>query len=177
MISERGYDRGGMAEIAKEAGHTTGAIQGQFGTKANLAAEAARWALREHVPHFTAEPDADELIRWLFDSLEEWFSPTHGVTRKLIYELNAAALATREDVEPLAELCRDLVQQREAIARACLERASQAGLLKKDVDVDALAFYIAGVFPAIGQRTELGLKHPPISDLLKTLRTCLSTDA
>src|SRR5690242_154595 len=67
VFAERGYDKAGVAEIARRAGLTTGAIYSRFAGKADLLAEALRRCAPEELDILFAEHGfdgrADDILR------------------------------------------------------------------------------------------------------------------
>jgi AcrR family transcriptional regulator len=59
VFGERGYDRAGVAEIARRAGLTTGAIYSRYSGKADLLVEALDAPMADHLESLisTVEPD------------------------------------------------------------------------------------------------------------------------
>ena len=143
VVAERGYDGTRVAEIAREAGVTTGAIYNHFDSKADLLTAA----IREQGPGaFTdlidAEPSlsAIEVFRRLGVQLPERSHLLSGPIMEII-------VATRRDV--------DVAKPDPGIVQLALERAgvsASCAVFVGDSTWDALAARRAGVV-TIGLRS------------------------
>lgn len=134
VFAERGYDGTRVAEIAREAGVTTGAIYNHFDSKADLLTAA----IGEHGPGaFTdlinSEPalSAIEVFRRLGVKLPERSHSISGPLMEII-------VATRRDVD-VAKALTVSVSESETQRRELIERGQQAAQVDASVDAAALA--------------------------------------
>ena len=122
VFAEKGYDKAGVAEIARRAGLTTGAIYSRFSGKAELLAEAIRCAGGDELDELFAqhgfEGRAGDILAMVGMHL---VTRTRDPLRSMLLE---AFVAARRDPEV-----------REVIRRHLLERARQMGALLDDAKV------------------------------------------
>lgn len=134
VISERGYDGTRVAEIAREAGVTTGAIYNHFDSKADLLTAA----IGGHGPGaFTdlveTEPDLSvlEVFRRLGAQLPERSREISGALMEII-------VATRRD-EDVAKALTVSVSDSERQRRELIERGQGTGDVDASLDAAALS--------------------------------------
>ena len=131
VFAEKGYDGTRVADIAKRAGLSTGAIYSQFENKSDLLLTA----LSERV---AAESDqAYSRLRELpyeqalFATASRYSGPRAGLWLE--------ALAAAERDESLAERLRDSLVEREQESIAYVERAQHRGLANPELSAAAVA--------------------------------------
>jgi AcrR family transcriptional regulator len=134
VISERGYDGTRVAEVAREAGVTTGAIYNHFDSKADLLTAA----IGGHGPGaFTdlveTEPDLSvlEVFRRLGAQLPERSREISGALMEII-------VATRRD-EDVAKALTVSVSDSERQRRELIERGQRTGDVDASLDAAALS--------------------------------------
>lgn len=141
VFAERGYDKAGVAEIARRAGVTTGAIYSRFAGKAELLVEALD-------PHADDELDAlfadhqfqgrmEDILRQAGAGLVK----QPGGTNPLLLE---AIVAGRRNGEMGTALQRRVLE-RQARLRAIVEAAKADGGIDADFDTDALVTFCHAV--------------------------------
>jgi AcrR family transcriptional regulator len=142
VFAERGYEGAGVAEIARRAGLTTGAIYGRFSGKAELLTETLRAESGEQLDQLFAAgdrtPDAARLIRNVGSQL-----PVRPRTRKQFLLLEAF-VAARRDPELAAVLRRDVGEARGTFRRL-VELGQRAGDLDPSLDTEAIVHFSQAV--------------------------------
>jgi AcrR family transcriptional regulator len=155
VISERGYDGTRVAEIAREAGVTTGAIYNHFDSKADLLTAA----IGGHGPGaFTdlveTEPDLSvlEVFRRLGAQLPERSREVSGALMEII-------VATRRD-EDVAKALTVSVSDSERQRRELIERGQVTGDVDASLDAAALSRFTTMV--AFGSMVADALALDPV---------------
>ena len=138
VFAEQGYEGAALADIARRAGFTTGAIYGYFRGKAELLLEALRTALK-------AQQDAALEATGASARFEEiaahFLGEESAASRALVVEAHVAA---RRD-PTVARLLEDFQKERLEAVTNLLETAQQAGDIHPDVDVRAAAVLFMAV--------------------------------
>ena len=133
VFAERGYDRAGVAEIARRAGLTTGAIYSRYTGKAELLVDALDAQMANHlemVLSSAAFEDATDTLSMLGSHLLE---SEHAGADALFLE---AVVATRREPEIADMLERRLEDERMRVAKVLDEAKAQGGF---DPALDARA--------------------------------------
>ncbi len=184
VFAAKGYEDATVADIARRAGLTTGAMYNRFRGKANL--------LTEVVLQLTWPQAHDDLLRAtdivlngspmasgkaLAARLENGPNAPTAKDRALRLEARAAARREPEVAEVLLPL-----QERTLVAVASAIRAAQAdGTVREDVDAEALAWWLAA-FPLGLPLLEARLAQPPpdwaptFGAIIQALQTRPATD-
>jgi AcrR family transcriptional regulator len=142
VFAEKGYDGAGVAEIARRAGFTTGAIYSRFTGKAQLLAEAIETCTSDEFDRLFADHAFDGRATDILATVG-----THLVTRRpepgraLLLEAFAAA---RRDPE-VAVLLRDHLAERAARLAGLVESSKQAGLVDPALDTRAIVHFAHAV--------------------------------
>lgn len=143
VFAERGYDKAGVAEIARRAGVTTGAIYSRFAGKAELLVEALD-------PHASDELDALFADHEFKGRMEDilLLAGTHLVkerqglgTEPLLLE---AIVAGRRNDE-MGDVLRHRVIERQERLQAIVEAAKTEGGIDLDFDTEALVTFCHAV--------------------------------
>lgn len=159
VFAERGYDKAGVAEIARRAGVTTGAIYARYPGKAELLVEAID-------PHAGDELDAlfadhrfqgrmsdilvaagSGLVEGVRSDSSEW---------ALLFESFAAARRHRD----VAAVLKRRVLEREARLIDIVEAAKADGGIENDIDTTALVLFCHAVGFGFVLIDALGLTMP-----------------
>jgi AcrR family transcriptional regulator len=142
VFAERGYDRAGVAEIARRAGLTTGAIYSRFTGKADLLVSAL---------HDQAEDELDALFAdHRFEGRVEdilTIAGSHLVSRTTSPDqalLLEAFVAARRD-PAVGELLRLRMQERRDRLTLIIETAKDGGGISTDLDTEALVAFCQAV--------------------------------
>jgi len=140
VFAERGYDKAGVAEIARRAGVTTGAIYGRFANKADLLVEAID-------PHATDELEALFADHHFQGRMEDILltAGTHLVKReadmpKQSSLLLEAFVASRRHPE-VAEVLRNRVLERQDRLTDIVRAAKADGGISEGIDTDSLVAF------------------------------------
>jgi AcrR family transcriptional regulator len=148
VFAEDGYDVATVAEIARQAGVTTGAIYNRFSGKGGLLAE---------VVSQVSAPRAMADLATVADALTSGSAAAAGKAIGALVERarepehvrdNALRLEARHAarLEPeVDEVVRPLQDHALATLSAEIRRAQSAGALRLDVDAEALAWWFAGL--------------------------------
>ena len=137
VFAEKGYERAGVAEIARRAGVTTGAIYNRFGGKAELLLEA----VDHHVPRSldnvlngasesVGRLPATKVLSTLGDHLLDDLDGGHGLFLE-------AMVAARRDPELAARL-RERVADEDRRLGKLVDEGTSDGLLDPDLDQQAI---------------------------------------
>jgi AcrR family transcriptional regulator len=153
VFAERGYEGAGVAEIARRAGFTTGAIYSRFAGKAELLAEAIKACTQDEFDQLFAEHAFEGRATDLLATVG-----SHLVTREpqpgqaLLLEAFAAA---RRDPE-VARLLREHLSQRAARLAALVDDGKATGLVDPSLDTGSIVHFAHAVglgfllFQAVG---------------------------
>jgi AcrR family transcriptional regulator len=134
VFAEKGYEKAGVAEIARRAGVTTGAIYSRYGGKAELLLEA----VDHHVPDSIDSVlngsgnlgSPTEVLSMLGDHLLDPLDGGHGLFLEAI-------VAARRDPD-LAERLRLRVEDEERRLGKLVDEATSDGLFDADLDEQAI---------------------------------------
>jgi AcrR family transcriptional regulator len=140
VFAERGYDRAGVAEIARRAGVTTGAIYSRYAGKAELLAAALAVHATDDLDALFADHQfqgrAEDVLaiagRHLVDAPAD-----EGRGTTLLAE---AFVAARRD-PAVAELLRGDVLERQQKLRTIIEAAKASGGISPALDTEALVTF------------------------------------
>jgi TetR/AcrR family transcriptional regulator, repressor for uid operon len=140
VFAERGYDRAGVAEIARRAGVTTGAIYSRYAGKAELLAAALEAHATDDLDALFADHQfqgrAEDVLaiagRHLVDAPSD-----EGRGTTLLAE---AFVAARRD-PAVAELLRGDVLERQQKLRDIIEAAKATGGISPALDTEALVTF------------------------------------
>jgi AcrR family transcriptional regulator len=153
VFAEKGYEGAGVAEIARRAGFTTGAIYSRFAGKAELLAEAIKACTRDEFDQLFAEHAFEGRATDLLTTVG-----SHLVTREpqpgeaLLLEAFAAARRNPE----VARLLRDHLRERAARLAALVNDAKSAGLVDPGLETRSIVHFAHAVglgfllFQAVG---------------------------
>ncbi len=143
VFAERGYDGAGVAEIARRAGLTTGAIYSRYRGKAELLVEALDSIIADHLEAvLTADGAATgpEMLATLGAQILE-ADAREDIGAALLLE---ATVAARREPELAAMLQRKLEDERMRVSKI-LSQARAEGLFDPDLDTDAVLTFIQAI--------------------------------
>jgi AcrR family transcriptional regulator len=153
VFAEKGYDGAGVAEIARRAGLTTGAIYSRFSGKAELLAEAIRACTDDEFDRLFAQHRFQGRATDLLETVGEHLvtrEPTPG--QAILLE---AFVAARRDPE-VAAVMRDHLAGRAARLALMIDETKAAGVVDDELDTAAIVHFAHSVglgfllFEAIG---------------------------
>jgi TetR/AcrR family transcriptional repressor of uid operon len=157
VFAERGYDKAGVAEIARRAGLTTGAIYSRFAGKAELLAEAIRQCTPEEFDLLFAEHGfegrADDILQTV---------GAHLVTRPsgpLQATLLEAFVAARRDPDLKRVMGEQFFDRRTRLA-ALIDAGKEAGIVDPELDTTAIVHFAHAVGLGFLLYEALGVPHP-----------------
>jgi TetR/AcrR family transcriptional repressor of uid operon len=157
VFAAKGYDGAGVAEIARRAGMTTGAIYSRFSGKAALLAAAVQSTVPDEVARLFAEHAFDGRATDIFRLAgSHLVSMTPGAHAGLLLE---AIVAARRDPEVAAVVRAALVARRQRWA-ALIESSKARGVLAADVDTEALTHFTHAVGLGFLAYEAVGIPHP-----------------
>ena len=158
VFAEKGYEKAGVAEIARRAGVTTGAIYSRYGGKAELLLEA----VDHHVPDSIdsvlnggGNPGSPtEVLSMLGDHLLDPLDGGHGLFLEAI-------VAARRDPD-LAERLRLRVEDEDRRLGKLVDEATSDGLFDADLDEQAIVrlAHSIGLGMLLTRSMGLGLPSP-----------------
>lgn len=141
VFAERGYDRAGVAEIARRAGVTTGAIYSRYAGKAQLLAAALEAHATDDLDALFADHQfqgrAEDVLAIAGRHLVDAHDDDEGRGTTLLAE---AFVAARRD-PAVAELLRTDVLERQQKLRSIIEAAKATGGISPDLDTEALVTF------------------------------------
>ena len=138
VFARQGYAGTKVMDIVREAGLSTGAVYGRFRSKNDL----LRAAVLERTVHVARLGDAG--ITRVADLLARMGQVTSGpLTDDEAVRLEAYVAARREP--EVAQAITDAIERGREVAEPLLAAAVADGTLARDVDADAVLFYIRSV--------------------------------
>jgi AcrR family transcriptional regulator len=153
VFAEKGYEGAGVAEIARRAGFTTGAIYSRFTGKADLLAEAIKDCTQDEFDQLFAEHAFEGRATDVLATVG-----SHLVTREpqpgqaLLLEAFAAARRHPE----VARLLREHLEDRAERMAALVDDGKESGLVDASLDTAAIVHFAHAVglgfllFQAVG---------------------------
>jgi AcrR family transcriptional regulator len=142
VFAEKGYDKAGVAEIARRAGLTTGAIYSRFSGKAELLAEAIRHCGGDEFDALFAQHGFDgRAADILLTVASHLVTREANPVRSLLLE---AFVASRRDPEVQA-VVREHLLARAAQLSGVIELGKQHGLVDDQLDTAALVHFAHAV--------------------------------
>ena len=140
VFAERGYDGAGVAEIARRAGVTTGAIYSRYRGKAELLFEALDYALENHLDGILASSNQNSPAD-ILSSLGSGLLNNHGDQDALLLE---AIVASRRDSE-LSEMLRRRFEDQGMRLAKIIEEAKSDGLFDPTIDTKAIVTFALSI--------------------------------
>jgi AcrR family transcriptional regulator len=142
VFAEKGYDGAGVQEIARRAGFTTGAIYGRFRGKAELLLAAIEAHTTNELEQLFADHRFDGRVTDILTTVgSHLLTDPFDEGQALLLE---AFVAARRDPE-VAELMRDLLDQRARTFAALVDNAKASGLVVEDLDTAAVVRFCHAV--------------------------------
>ena len=140
VFAERGYDGAGVAEIARRAGVTTGAIYSRYRGKAELLFEALDNALENHLDGILASSNQNSPAD-ILSSLGSSLLNNRGDQDALLLE---AIVASRRDSE-LSEMLRRRFEDQGMRLAKIIEEAKSDGLFDPTIDTKAIVTFALSI--------------------------------
>lgn len=178
VFAERGYDRAGVAEIARRAGATTGAIYSRHAGKAELLVAALECSATDELDALFAdhrfEGRAADVLALAGSHLVQRSAGTdHGSAL-----LTEAFVAARRD-PAVAELIRTHVLDRRDRLRTVIEAAKETGGISDDLDTESMVTFChaLGFGFLLLEAAQVPMPDsPPWEQLIAHLITALGTE-
>jgi AcrR family transcriptional regulator len=157
VFAEKGYDGAGVAEIARRAGYTTGAIYGRFTGKAELLLEAITTHTNSEFDDLFADHRFDGRVTDILTIVgSHLVTGDPGRERALLLE---AFVAARRDSDVEARL-REIVDQRAGRLGELVLRAKETGLVDPELDTTSVVRFAHAVGLAWLLFDAVGLERP-----------------
>jgi AcrR family transcriptional regulator len=157
VFAEKGYDKAGVAEIARRAGLTTGAIYSRFAGKAELLADTIRRGTPEEFDILFAEHGFDGRADDILQTVG-----VHLVTRPPGPEqamLLEAFVAARRDPDLRAVMSEQFFARRHRLA-LLLDAGKEAGIVDPELDTLAIVHFAHAVGLGFLLYEALGVPNP-----------------
>jgi len=139
VFAERGFEGAGVAEIARRAGVTTGAIYSRYTGKSELLLEALDLAFVHHLEAILSSSDGDPTD--ILSRLGSHLLDKHGEDDALFLE---AIVASRRDPELSEMLSYRLEGNRMRFAKL-IDEAKSDGIIDQTIDTTAIVTFIQAV--------------------------------
>jgi len=157
VFAEKGYDGAGVAEIARRAGLTTGAIYSRYSGKAQLLAAAISTCVPDEFDQLFAEHAFDGRAKDILHTVGAHLvtrekSPMQGV-------LLEAFVAARRDPEVAAVLRAQFDDRRRRLA-ALIDVGKANGLIDPDLDTQSIVHFAHAVGLGFLAYEAIGATHP-----------------
>ena len=140
VFAERGYDGAGVAEIARRAGLTTGAIYSRYAGKADLLVDALDAQMAESLASLLAASESDGPVDTL-SMLGSHLLDDAGRQDALFLE---AVVAARREPELADMLSRKLEDERSRVSKL-IEQAKTDGAFDPMLDTQAVLTFIQSI--------------------------------
>lgn len=178
VFAERGYDRAGVAEIARRAGVTTGAIYSRHAGKAELLVAALECSATDELDSLFADHRfqgrAEDVLAIAGSHLVQRSSDTDQGSALL----TEAFVAARRD-PAVAELIRSHVRERQDRLREVIEAAKESGGIGTELDTEAVVTFChaLGFGFLLLEAAEVPMPQaPPWEQLIAHLIAALAAD-
>jgi TetR/AcrR family transcriptional regulator, repressor for uid operon len=157
VFAEKGYDGAGVAEIARRAGLTTGAIYSRFKGKAELLAAAIQACAPDEIESLFAQHAFEGRAPDILQAVGMYLvtRPASGQPGLLL----EAVVAARRDPE-VAAVLKGALMARRALWAEIIDASKERGLLDPDVDTEALVHFAHAVGLGFLAYEAVGVGHP-----------------
>ena len=160
VFAERGYDGAGVAEIARRAGLTTGAIYSRYTGKAQLLLDAIEEYAPSEIHELISGPVDTEAPAEFLTDLGRRLVDRRRVGSGLLVEVFAAA---RREPE-VAESLRALFSVDDERLAELIAAGQDAGIFAADLPVDAVVRFCTALGLGMHLAASLGLSMPDSDD-------------
>ena len=161
VFAEKGYDGAGVAEIARRAGVTTGAIYSRYSGKAELLADAIASCTRDELDELFAQHAFDGSATDILATVG-----SHLVTRPVNpgqAVLLEAFVAARRDPEVARALRQHLDQRTQRMARL-IDESKAAGIIDRSLDTQSMVHFAHAVGLGFLLFEAVGVEQPDPAD-------------
>jgi AcrR family transcriptional regulator len=157
VFAEKGYDRAGVAEIAKRAGFTTGTIYGRFRGKADLLLAAIATQTHDQLAELFAERRFQNKVTDILTTVgSHLVSEEFDSGQAMLME---AFVAARREPE-LAEMLRKVIDERVGALTELIDEAKRTGALDPELDTFSVVRFCHAVGLGFLVFGALGLETP-----------------
>jgi AcrR family transcriptional regulator len=159
VFTERGYDKAGVAEIARRAGVTTGAIYSRWAGKREMLVDALDVVMSHHLLHLLGGSalSAPDVLASLGADL---VVNDHESSRALMLE---AFVTARRDAEFGAMLDRRLADE-ESRLHAIVKTGQADGFIDPDLSIDAIVAMCQAIGLGFAMRRVVNRPQPPADE-------------
>jgi AcrR family transcriptional regulator len=159
VFTERGYDKAGVAEIARRAGVTTGAIYSRWAGKREMLVDALDVVMSHHLLHLLGGSalSAPDVLASLGADL---VVNDHESSRALMLE---AFVTARRDAEFGAMLDRRLADE-EGRLHAIVKTGQTDGFIDPDLSIDAIVALCQAIGLGFAMRRVVNRPQPPADE-------------
>ncbi len=134
VFAERGYEGAGVAEIARRAGLTTGAIYSRYTGKAELLLDAIEQHMPEEISHLLRGGTGNESTAELLSAVGVHLVDETNTAEGLLLE---AVVASRRSPD-LADMLRHRLAQEDADFAKLIDHGKDEGQIDPDLDTSAV---------------------------------------
>ncbi len=170
VFGERGYDRAGVAEMARRAGLTTGAIYSRYSGKAELLVDALDAPMAEHLQSLIAATRPDGPIDTLA-VLGNDLIDDQGDCDAVFLE---AVVAARREADLASMLRRRLDDEQRRLADL-VDSAKAEGAFEEALDTHAVLTFIQALGVGFTVLRMLDAPMPAADDWREVIRTVLTS--
>ena len=157
VFSERGYEGAALADIARRAQFTTGAIYAHFRDKAELLLEVVRGILQAQQDAALMASQGAALPERFVELAGEFVDPERSADRALVLEAHVAARRDRE----VAELLRSFQSDRLTALTAAVAEAQASGEVSPSMDPETVATLFLAIPLGLVLLDAAGVELPP----------------
>jgi TetR/AcrR family transcriptional regulator, repressor for uid operon len=157
VFAEKGYDGAGVAEIARRAGLTTGAIYSRFSGKAELLAATIAACVPDEFAELFADGAPPDRARTILHTVGG-----HLVSRRPSASsgvLLEAFVAARRDPEVASVLRHHFEYRRQRLA-ALIDAGKANNLIRSDLDTESIVHFAHAVALGFLSFEAMGATHP-----------------
>jgi AcrR family transcriptional regulator len=173
VFAERGYDGAGVAEIARRAGLTTGAIYSRYTGKAQLLLDAIEHYAPSEIHELITGPARTDAPAEFLTHLGTRLVDGDRISSGLLIEVFAAS---RREPE-VADSLRSLFDQDDARLTELITAGQQAGIFAADLPVDAVVRFCTALGLGMHMAASLGMSMPDGDDWAVVLERVITAAA
>ena len=173
VFAERGYDGAGVAEIARRAGLTTGAIYSRYTGKAQLLLDAIEHYAPSEIRDLISGPARTDAPAEFLTDLGTRLVDDNRISSGLLIEVFAAS---RREPEVAASL-RSLFDQDDERLGELIAAGQAAGIFADDLPVDAVVRFCTALSLGMHMAASLGMSMPDSDDWALVLERVVAAAA
>ncbi|MGI9602988.1 MAG: TetR/AcrR family transcriptional regulator [Acidimicrobiales bacterium] len=173
VFSERGYDGAGVAEIARRAGLTTGAIYSRYTGKAQLLLDAIEHYAPTEIHELISGPVRTDAPAEFLTALGTRLVDQNRISSGLLIEVFAAS---RREAE-VADSLRALFAQDDERLAELIAAGQESGIFAQDLPVDAVVRFCTALGLGMHMAKSLGMSMPEGDDWALVLERVVAAAA